>query len=52
MTLMGEYVGGPAYYIEKGLNNKAYAYLFAFAAIIGCGICIPQPPKHIIFQKL
>ncbi|MGL4382964.1 MAG: alanine/glycine:cation symporter family protein, partial [Bacilli bacterium] len=31
--------GGPAYYIEKGLNNKWLASFFAFSLIIALGIC-------------
>lgn len=30
----GEYVGGPMYYIKKGLGWKKVAYLFAFALMI------------------
>ena len=37
----GFYRGGPAYYIEKGLGMKWYAWTFAFATIIGCGLLLP-----------
>ncbi|WP_375055774.1 alanine/glycine:cation symporter family protein [Zobellella sp. DQSA1] len=37
----GLYRGGPAYYIEKGLGMKWYAWIFAFATIIGCGLLLP-----------
>lgn len=37
----GEYVGGPAYYIERGLKCKPYAMLFAFAAFLGPGLLLP-----------
>ncbi len=40
----GEYRGGPAFYIEKGINNKfgkIYAYVFAIATIIACGLLLP-----------
>lgn len=37
----GEYMGGPAYYIEKGLNCKPYAVIFAVATILGPGILMP-----------
>lgn len=30
----GEYKGGPAYYIEKGTGIKAFALIFAFAAVL------------------
>ncbi len=35
--IAGEYRGGPAYYIEKGLKNKPFAILFAIATIIATG---------------
>ena len=31
----GEFSGGPAYYIEKGLKCKPYAILFAIVAFLG-----------------
>lgn len=37
----GEYRGGPAYYIEKGINQKWYAVLFAISAIFACGFFLP-----------
>ncbi|MBL1379171.1 alanine/glycine:cation symporter family protein [Zobellella iuensis] len=37
----GLYRGGPAYYIEKGLGIKWFAWIFAFATIIGCGLLLP-----------
>ena len=37
----GQYRGGPSYYIEKGLGNKAFAYVFAVSAIIGVGFFLP-----------
>ncbi len=30
----GEYRGGPAYYIEKGMGKKWYALIFAFAVLL------------------
>jgi AGCS family alanine or glycine:cation symporter len=33
----GEYRGGPAFYIEKGLGVKWYAWLFAIVTIFSCG---------------
>lgn len=32
----GEYRGGPAYYIEKGLGIKWYAMLFAVITLVSC----------------
>ena len=37
----GQYRGGPAYYFEKCLGFKPYAWLFAIATIIATGICLP-----------
>ena len=34
----GQYRGGPAYYIEKGIGSKWFAFLFAGAAIISMAI--------------
>lgn len=37
----GEYLGGPAYFIERGLKCKPYAILFAIATVLGPGILMP-----------
>ena len=37
----GEYRGGPAYYIEKGLRAKWLAVVFAACAVVACGIFLP-----------
>jgi len=39
--IAGDYRGGPAYYIEKGLKNKPFAILFAIVTIIGNGFTGP-----------
>lgn len=39
--IAGEYRGGPAYYIEKGLKNRPFAILFSLAVIIACGFTGP-----------
>ena len=39
--IAGEYRGGPAFYIEKGLGMKWYAVLFAFATIFATGLLLP-----------
>ena len=38
----GTYRGGPAYYIEKAMGQKWYAWIFAIATIIACGIMLPM----------
>lgn len=37
----GEYRGGPAYYIRKGLGLKWYSMLFAIITIISCAFFLP-----------
>lgn len=37
----GEYRGGPAYYIEKGLGIKWYAMLFAIITLVSCAFFLP-----------
>lgn len=37
----GEFTGGPAYYIEKGLKCKPYAIVFAVVAFLGPGFLMP-----------
>ncbi|MEN2282592.1 alanine/glycine:cation symporter family protein [Algoriphagus sp. SE2] len=44
----GEYRGGPAYYIEKGLGIKWYAILFAFATILATALFMPGVQSNSI----
>jgi AGCS family alanine or glycine:cation symporter len=37
----GQYRGGPAYYIEKGIGWKWYAVLFAFSALLAMSVLMP-----------
>lgn len=37
----GQFRGGPAYYIEKGLRSHFFAILFAVLSAIACGIFLP-----------
>ena len=37
----GEYRGGPAFYIEKGLGIRWYALLFALVTVVAMGILLP-----------
>ncbi|MCP3943309.1 MAG: alanine:cation symporter family protein [Desulfobacteraceae bacterium] len=48
----GEYRGGPAYYIEKGLGMKWYAVLFAVSTIIGLGFFLPGVQSNSIAAGL
>jgi alanine or glycine:cation symporter, AGCS family len=38
----GNYRGGPAYYIEKAMGQKWYAWIFALATILACGLLLPM----------
>ncbi|WP_141431034.1 sodium:alanine symporter family protein [Bacillus sp. 03113] len=44
----GQYRGGPAYYIEKGIGSKWFAILFAFAALIAMAILMPGVQSNSI----
>ena len=50
----GEYRGGPAYYILKGLGIKWYATLFAIITIISCAFFLPgvQSNSSSVAMKL
>lgn len=44
----GEYRGGPAYYLEKAMGQKWYAWLFALATILACGVLLPTVQSNAI----
>lgn len=44
----GQYRGGPAFYIEKGLGVKWYAVLFAIATILGTAVFMPGVQSNSI----
>ena len=44
----GEYRGGPAYYIERGMGVKWYAVLFAISTIIAMGFFLPGVQSNSI----
>ncbi|MCR6466998.1 MULTISPECIES: alanine/glycine:cation symporter family protein [Enterobacter] len=48
----GEYRGGPAFYIEKGLGVKWYAWLFAIVTIFACGLLLPGVQANSIGASL
>jgi len=37
----GQYRGGPAYYIEKAMGQKWYAWIFAVATVLATGFLLP-----------
>ncbi|MER3010660.1 alanine/glycine:cation symporter family protein [Serratia marcescens] len=50
--LDGEYRGGPAFYIEKGLGMKWFAWIFALATIFSCGVLLPGVQANSIGASL
>lgn len=48
----GLYRGGPAYYIEKAMGQKWYAWIFAIATIIACGALLPTVQSNSIGEAV
>ncbi|WP_289187557.1 alanine/glycine:cation symporter family protein [uncultured Parasutterella sp.] len=48
----GEYRGGPAFYIEKGLGIKWFAWLFAIVTIFSCGLFLPGVQANAIATSM
>jgi AGCS family alanine or glycine:cation symporter len=48
----GAYRGGPAYYIEKAMGQKWYAWIFAIATIIACGLLLPMVQSNGIGEAI
>ena len=44
----GEFRGGPAYYIKKGLNCKWLGAIFALCSVIGVGLFMPTVQSNTI----
>ncbi|MEX2496191.1 MAG: alanine/glycine:cation symporter family protein [Woeseia sp.] len=44
----GQYRGGPAYYIEKAMGQKWYAWIFAVTTIIATGLLLPGVQAYSI----
>ena len=44
----GQYRGGPAFYIEKAMGQKWYAWIFAVTTIIACGFLLPGVQSNAI----
>ena len=47
----GEFRGGPAYYIEKGLHAKWLGWVFALCAVVACGVFLPPVQANGIAQS-
>jgi AGCS family alanine or glycine:cation symporter len=50
--LDGQYRGGPAFYIEKGLGIKWFAWLFAIVTIFACGLLLPGVQANSIASSV
>ncbi|QEL55161.1 alanine/glycine:cation symporter family protein [Chromobacterium paludis] len=48
----GQYRGGPAFYIEKGLGMKWYAWLFALTTVVATGMLLPGIQSNSIASSL
>ena len=48
----GKYRGGPAYYIEKGLGMKWYAWAFTLVTIVATGFLLPGVQANGIAQSM
>ncbi|MEJ8804307.1 alanine/glycine:cation symporter family protein [Pontibacter sp. H249] len=48
----GQYRGGPAFYIEKGLGIKWYAVLFAVATIVSMALFLPGVQSNSIASSV
>ncbi len=44
----GQYRGGPAYYIEKAMGQKWYAWIFALTTIVAVGALLPGVQSNSI----
>ena len=44
----GQYRGGPAYYIEKAMGQKWYAWIFAVTTIVAVGVLLPTVQSNSI----
>ncbi len=44
----GQYRGGPAFYIEKALGQKWYAWIFAITTILATGLLLPGVQSNSI----
>ncbi len=48
----GQYRGGPAYYIEKALGQKWYAWIFALTTLVACGFLLPGVQSNAIANAM
>ena len=48
----GQYRGGPAYYIEKAMGQKWYAWIFAITTIFATGMLLPGVQAYSISSSV
>jgi AGCS family alanine or glycine:cation symporter len=48
----GQYRGGPAYYIEKAMGQKWYAWAFAITTIFATGVLLPGIQSYSISSSM
>jgi AGCS family alanine or glycine:cation symporter len=48
----GQFRGGPAYYFEKALGQKWYAWLFAISTIFAVGMLLPTVQSNAIGEAI
>jgi AGCS family alanine or glycine:cation symporter len=48
----GQFRGGPAYYFEKALGQKWYAWLFAISTIFAVGLLLPTVQSNAIGEAI
>ena len=48
----GQFRGGPAYYIEKGLKRKWLGIVFAVCAVLACGFLLPPVQSNGIAESV
>lgn len=48
----GQYRGGPAYYIEKGMGQRWYSVVFAISTIVGTGVLLPTVQSYEIASSV
>ena len=51
-SLNGQFRGGPAFYIERGLGMKWYAWTFAIATIFATGLLLPGVQANSIAESM
>lgn len=49
---LGEYRGGPAFYIERGLGTKWFAILFAVVSVVSAGVLLPGVQANSIAESV